>query len=105
MSGCHFCLTPAFPDAYIVPHHTLRPTRYCCQQCQKDLQPENIDALPPHLVPGPQLLTVRLYVTYTLTPCLNPNSSMMKTEADYSKGSFPIMLDTERAVWAQVFRP
>lgn len=36
-SGCHFCLTLAFPDAYTDPQLTLRPNRCCCQHSARKI--------------------------------------------------------------------
>lgn len=93
MSGCHFCLTLAFPDAYILPQLTLRPTRCCCQHCREELQPDDetkmLKSLPVWCLAQNSLQQGFMSLRRNST-CPDPNSSTNKTESDYSKGSFPL---------------
>lgn len=91
MSGCHFCLTLAFPAAYTVPQLTLRPTRCCCQHSVRkicSLKRKHRCSVSPFAA-WPTTLHSKALCHLNIIPCLEPNSSTNKTEADYSKAVFP----------------
>lgn len=88
MSGCHFCLTLAFPAAYTVPQLALTQTRCCCQYSVRkicNLKRKHRCSLSP-FSGWPTTFHVSLHIT----ACLDQNSNTKKTEADYFKGRFPL---------------
>lgn len=102
-SGCHFCLTLAFPAAYTVPQLALSQTRCCCQYSVRkicNLKRKHRCSLSPF-----SAWPTTFHISLRHNSMSRPKFQHKENRSRLFEGQFPIMLGTKRAVCAEVFRP